>query len=643
MKRALLSFITLFLLTVAAPVSAQLDLNWVYNIKAEKHSHLLDFFASDDNFYLAYSSKGEIDDSQIHNIAPNGSSQGSLIKMDSKGEVYWQNTVVANKARMTNIAKANDGSIIAIGTLEGDATFESNNGERVVQSTGSCSIFIARYNADGELIDVNTIEQTQGRRNMYPTALAMNSLGELYVGLHFYSALKSQGQAIEKSEENKEYSAVMKFSKSGQFMETVKQWDLIETWAHVDVDIDSEDNVIISGFRRGKVHLSEEVTIACSEGNIYDENTSFSFIAKYNSNNQLQWHQKIGGRNNQLISDLVISRKNEIYLCGAFTFECIFSNTDPLLNTDYSRRFESSMFYAKLGAEGELIFVKYYRSRGGNSCNSGSLCIDDKDRVHLTGSYNGNVNFNSSAQVSIGEILENNPRPRNNWRINTRGNSAWFHSVWKENSIVYFQNLYDLNGYPDTYLVRKILAHGNTLLLGGIYHIGKPTILALPNNIELQASDDAGMNSLFVSATIPDHYLNEESQHEENDSSYDSRYYGADLDEDEELEKPEIEDPIGRFEPVDELVYEPLDSLVSVNVYPNPARDYINIDLNDFSAWVDLMLVTETGAIVYSQSVTQVSGSETLQLNLSSFSSGTYYLIVTSAGFRQSYPVVKVR
>ncbi|MGB1033303.1 MAG: hypothetical protein ACPGWM_11830, partial [Flavobacteriales bacterium] len=355
----------------------------------------MDFMVDEDggDIYLAHSIKGELQYPEDGLDIGEDQTQSSIVKISEEGEVLWKNTLVAKETRFTNIAKGKDGNIVAVGYAQGNTTFYTEYETLEINCPEDCFLFVLICDDYGEVIEFKTIDQTSGRRVLFPRSLAINSFGEIYVGLNYYSALSVSGAAIAGTADSKEYSAVMKFSEDGSFVEQIQQWEIVGTRTQVDVKVDYDNNVIISGYSRGAVHLSDDVSIICSDGNVYDENTSFTFVAKYNQNKELLWHQKVGGRNDQMISDLVIGSDNGVYFCGNFTFECIFSNTDPLLNTNYVRRFEESMYYAKIEADGELAFVKYRRSTGGNTCRAGSMAIDENDVVHMTGFYNGTVNF----------------------------------------------------------------------------------------------------------------------------------------------------------------------------------------------------------------------------------------------------------
>jgi hypothetical protein len=641
MKPIFIIAITLLLIGVAISSTAQIESNWLHNIKAERYSHVMDFIEVEGNIYVSHCAYGNIEDEDYKNIISEKKAQASLVKLDKSGKVIWKNTVISNESRITSILKTNDGNITAIGYSRGQTEFTSVNGKKIFNESENCFLFINNYTPSGKLINIEILEQKEGRRSLYPTSSATNSKGELFVGINFYGQLINQENAVENTAINTEYSGVLKFTKEGKFVEIIKHWELVGTRAQVDIDIDTKDNLIISGYSRGTVHLSKEVKLECSEGDIYAANTSYSFIAKYSPNKELLWHQKIGGRNNQMITGLVLSSKDEIYLCGTYSFECIFSNAVSVNNTKYERRFEGSIFYAKLGSEGDISFVKYYRSKGGNACASGSLSIDENDFIHMTGAYNGILDFNSTQPVRIGEILGNSPTPQSSWRVNTRGNSAWFYSIWKDDTNLYCQNLYNLNGYPNANYVKKVVAHNGSVLMGGFYHIGKPSLIASPKNIELGASGDSGMYSIFVSATIPALALPVYSEIEQTDTTNlvtNSLYYPT------AVIKAES-DSIKNTKAITRTSDSAINSIqpnLNVNIYPNPTTDIINIRLDHFAGWVDLMLISPSGSVVYSQSITKVTSGETLQLNVSSMASGTYYLVVIGANFKKSYAVVKI-
>lgn len=79
-------------------------------------------------------------------------------------------------------------------------------------------------------------------------------------------------------------------------------------------------------------------------------------------------------------------------------------------------------------------------------------------------------------------------------------------------------------------------------------------------------------------------------------------------------------------------------SIPGLNVYPNPATDVININLNAAQGLYTIELFDLLGNKV---SAINVMNPGIVSLPLSEFANGVYMLTVSSAGFSQSYKVIK--
>lgn len=68
---------------------------------------------------------------------------------------------------------------------------------------------------------------------------------------------------------------------------------------------------------------------------------------------------------------------------------------------------------------------------------------------------------------------------------------------------------------------------------------------------------------------------------------------------------------------------------VNVNVYPNPSNGIFNLKINaDKSSFVEIVVVSTNGQVVYKNSDVNLNGESTLNVDLSSFAKGTYQLII---------------
>ncbi|MGZ3942289.1 MAG: T9SS type A sorting domain-containing protein, partial [Bacteroidia bacterium] len=69
--------------------------------------------------------------------------------------------------------------------------------------------------------------------------------------------------------------------------------------------------------------------------------------------------------------------------------------------------------------------------------------------------------------------------------------------------------------------------------------------------------------------------------------------------------------------------------LPSFSVYPNPAKNFMNVDMNNFSSsTVNLDVVDMYGRTVWSSELNTVDGGSKTQIDLSNFAGGMYFVKV---------------
>ena len=79
---------------------------------------------------------------------------------------------------------------------------------------------------------------------------------------------------------------------------------------------------------------------------------------------------------------------------------------------------------------------------------------------------------------------------------------------------------------------------------------------------------------------------------------------------------------------------------LSVYVYPNPAKDMLNIAISGNAAQFEYVLLNYQGQKVYSKAIGQYSGSGIEQVNLSGYAKGIYYLRVNTGSETRIHKVV---
>ena len=75
-----------------------------------------------------------------------------------------------------------------------------------------------------------------------------------------------------------------------------------------------------------------------------------------------------------------------------------------------------------------------------------------------------------------------------------------------------------------------------------------------------------------------------------------------------------------------------------VSIYPNPVKDNLNININDFSGEVFIKIIDVNGREVLNKTITNFNGSNTVEL--SRFASGIYILKLTGEGLNYSEKII---
>lgn len=89
------------------------------------------------------------------------------------------------------------------------------------------------------------------------------------------------------------------------------------------------------------------------------------------------------------------------------------------------------------------------------------------------------------------------------------------------------------------------------------------------------------------------------------------------------------------------LSYEELAAINSIDVYPNPTEDELNIELNGYDNEVTLLLYNSAGQLVKNEVVTTISGTYNGSMSLSDLANGVYILKVTDGNKSTRAKVIK--
>lgn len=161
------------------------------------------------------------------------------------------------------------------------------------------------------------------------------------------------------------------------------------------VDLDSDDNIYVSGLFRGTVDFDPENDVS---GDTKTSSNGSGFVAKYNASGTLQWVKAMASAG--IGDDLVVSAAGNVYVTGYFQGSNVdFDQENDISGDTKSSNGDFEIFIAKYSASGVLQWVNV---AGGNSEDaSKSVTLDTDGNVYITGYFqSSSVDFSPDAVVS---------------------------------------------------------------------------------------------------------------------------------------------------------------------------------------------------------------------------------------------------
>lgn len=164
-----------------------------------------------------------------------------------------------------------------------------------------------------------------------------------------------------------------------------------------EIEVDTEGNVYITGYISEWADFDGVIKTG-------DSDVSNFFIAKYNTEGEIQWVKSGVSQKNSSGYKLLIDSSNNIYISGMFSGTIIFDSFS--LSTEESK----GVFLMKLDKDGDLLWVHQFD--GDFTQSYISFDTDSEGILYVSGSFKNSIKFDGIA----GEIM-----------ISTSENSSLFY------------------------------------------------------------------------------------------------------------------------------------------------------------------------------------------------------------------------
>jgi hypothetical protein len=567
----------------------------------------------------------------------------SLVKTNTEGTLVWHRTTDSYGPHYNNYTHANiyyidvavspnGKDIVVIGFSEGKTLIPRNEKDTLregcdaSQNVTCKDFFIMCYSDEGDLKWKKSFGEIYSH---HLDKIEFNQKGELFLIKGFDADLKYEGKQIAKSKkENPKdtHLGVFKFNVKGKFLELLKIWNQAKNPPYnmedisfiekLNIEFDSENNLMLYGSYYGNIQLSDIVTLSCH--NKYNDSKA-GFLAKYDNKNQLLWQFKIGGNyGGGWIESLDYNEKNEMYFTGSF-------GTDISISDGKGISFQSSKsainhsgvgtFYGKIDNKGILQFVKYHKQeKHYTNCAAITLKIDDRGFTHQIGYYNDSMQLQSDSKLLFAGVhidtlrFEYDGKPLE--AISPKYLYGTFHAVWLEDSLISVADFIKYESYINySPSINEPCWKGDTLTFLSRC-VAKPT---LKNNgkdeklINSESHDVSFMARIVLSSEVPELALKPDDSISTEVVKFENTSTKINVEKEKNTINP-----------------------IEVIAYPNPFQNQISVNVVHASSKIEFTIYNDLGQLIHSQLQNVTSNEELYIFNTENLSNGIYFLSVKS-------------
>ncbi|MEQ9591351.1 MAG: hypothetical protein RLN86_02075, partial [Cyclobacteriaceae bacterium] len=288
------------------------------------------------------------------------------------------------------------GSIFVGGNFTGTVDFDPSASNTVNRVGVNNDIFLARYNAQGELPNPSSVIVSGDATTQVLVDLQVQGQSIYILGSNDGTASFATGLASSNSIITNGGTDIL-IAKFDEGLTNIWGYSIggAETDSGGGLTVDNSGNLYITGIFRGTVDFDPSgngVTkslMAGSDGDL--------FIAKYNSDGELVWANSIGGGFFDVGVDIEIDASGILYLTGRFNGTVDF---DPGTGTSTisANANDESVFIAKYNNDGSFIWAKSIIGVE----NVAEMDLSKSGRIAITGYYQLD---NADVDPGIGEAL----------------------------------------------------------------------------------------------------------------------------------------------------------------------------------------------------------------------------------------------
>ncbi|WP_158267613.1 SBBP repeat-containing protein [Adhaeribacter arboris] len=306
-----------------------------------------------------------------------------MAKYDPKGQEVWAIKVSDSNLDFGNDMAVDDlGNIYVTGGFSGTVQF----GTTTLISNGYGDMFFAKYDTNGSFI---WAKKGGGSSFTIANSIALDGSGNSYVTGYFRA--NAVFGAFTLTSLGRDDAFLVKYDADGDVLWAKSAGGKAGTGSTEGTDavVTLAGDCFFTGFFYGQATF-DAVTLTGSNS---PELKKDVFLAKYDSDGNVRWAQKISNPGEDTPGGLAVDSAGNCYATGDFVGSATF---DAITLTSYGAE---DAFLVKYDPAGKIIWAK---NQGGPASDKGIDLAFQKGKIYVTGTFTGTAVFQNTVLTSKG-------------------------------------------------------------------------------------------------------------------------------------------------------------------------------------------------------------------------------------------------
>lgn len=320
-------------------------------------------------------------------INSNGYLDVFVMKLDSNGNLAWAKGFGGTDFEQTSgIQTDENGDIYLAGFFYAEADFNPGTEQFNMTPVGSGDIFAMKLDATGNFL---WAKQIGGTGLDLATAMKLAANGDLYVTGNFsYTVDFNPDPAVmtnlTAALEDADY--LLRLTPNGEYVNAVKVNDATFHTYSLGIDIDSQNNVLLTGYFGGigTFPMPDQSMITLSTPDYFN-----SYVVKISDSGETQWAKPVFADQGTAAYRVAANSHDEVFVYGFYTNVLTM---DALSVTQAVTGNAQENFLAKLDLDGNTVGL--YGFGGSNFVDSCSFGMDGNDNLYISSSFENTVDIN---------------------------------------------------------------------------------------------------------------------------------------------------------------------------------------------------------------------------------------------------------